>query len=220
MAADDINAQFQQHLGRAATAPELDYLNKFIGEGSLQPYEIGQILQGTPEFQKAQLERNTQALGQQFDQGSQGVLDRAAATANSQFASLGRPVTSAQSASVLQAGGQLAQQRQSLLSGFYGQGLNQNMNLYQNGAQNGLERGYGLRDQASQHAYDQGMFNRGNDLYQSYLNQANGQQRNRGYGQLGGALLGGAAGAYMPGGGAMTGMLGARLGAGAGGGLF
>ncbi len=142
-----IQEQFQAILGRAATPSELQYLGKFMDEGHLQPQEIGQFLQSMPEFQQTQLNKNTQAYGAQLNEQNKAILDQAGAAANSRFASLGRPNTSAQGASVLQAGGQLAQQRQSLLADFYGRGLNQNQAL---GAQQGsyaLQRGYGQRDE-------------------------------------------------------------------------
>jgi len=154
MADTQIDAQFMQLLGRPATPDEREYFGKFINQGELQVHEIGQILQSTPEFQKAQLGKDTAAYGQQLNAQNADILNMAGAQANSRFASLGRPNTSAMGASVMQAGGQLAQQRQSALADFYGRGLQSNAAL---GAQQGMaatDRGYQERDTVRQRNWD------------------------------------------------------------------
>lgn len=149
-----INEQFQQILGRQPTQDEFQYLNRFISEGQLQPHEVGQFLQSMPEYQNTLLNQNTAQYGQQLNEQNKAILDQAGAAANSRFASLGRPNTSAMGASVLRAGGQLAQQRQSALADFYGRGLQQNMqNVYGQG-QSALQRGYGLRDETRNRGYE------------------------------------------------------------------
>lgn len=148
-----IREQFSQILGRGPTQAEIDYLSKFMAEGSLQAHEIGQLLQGTPEYQSTQLNKNTAQYGEQLNQQNAAILDQAGAAANSRFASLGRPNTSAMGASVLAAGGQLAQQRQSALADFYGRGLQQNAALGAQQGQQAMARGYGLRDETRQRGY-------------------------------------------------------------------
>jgi hypothetical protein len=148
-----IVGQFQNILGRAPTQSEINYFSKFIGEGQLQEQEIGQILQSTPEFQQTLLQKNTQQFGDQLNQQNSAILDQAAAATNSRFASLGRSGSSAMAASVAQAGGQLAQQRQSALAQFYGQGLQNNAaNQYRQG-QDALSRGYGRQEEARGRSY-------------------------------------------------------------------
>lgn len=158
---NSLEGQFQSTLGRAPTEDELAFFNRFITEGSLQPHEIGQILQGTPEFQRTQLNQNTNALDSRLqasdNQALQYGADVAGAKAQSRFAGLGRPNSSALAASVFGQTGQmannLAQQRQSALASFYGNGLQKNMNAYGDQAQTPLARGYGLRDETRQRNY-------------------------------------------------------------------
>jgi len=169
----DINQYFQDHLGRAADQGEFDFFNRLISNGHIQPYEIGQVLQGTPEYQSALLSKNTAKYGDQLNAQNAGILDQAAAAANSRFTSLGRPVTSAQSASVLQAGGQLAQQRQSALADFYGRGLQQNASISQMQGNSALGRAYQLQDESRQRAYQLDDFNRMHDLQQDQMNASN-----------------------------------------------
>lgn len=215
----DVADQYQSVLGRAPTSAESDYLNKFLQEGSLQPYELGQILQGSPEFQKTQLMKNGQQYSDLLGASDANILGKAGAQIQSQFAEQGRPVSSGQIGALAQAGQNLAQQRQSALASFYGNGLNQNQSLYAQGGQNALDRGYGIRDNQTQFSQNMALANQQNGFYQNYLNQANRIQRNQGLGSaiggglglIGGGLAGGPMGAAAGGG------AGSRIGSGLGG---
>lgn len=213
MAYEDINRQFMQFLGRAATPDEVAYLSKFIQEGSLQPAEIGQIVQGLPEFQDRRLDADVGRYREALAASDQDILGRAGAAINSQFASLGRPVTSAQAGALGQVAQNLAQQRQSALANFYGQGLRETSALQRAYGQGVLERGYGLRDDALSHQRQLSLTREGNyaqkDLYSQYAHNQKRQAQNQFIGQLGGAAIGGAFG----------GLPGARLGASVGGGF-
>lgn len=228
----DINGEFQKFLGRGPTQAENDYFQKFITEGSIQPYEIGQVLQALPEFQQSKLEKNTSALGDRLGASNEQIMQRGAdmawAQAQSRFAGLGRPNSSALAASVFGQQGQLAQglaqQRQSALAQFYGQGLQQNMALQQQGGQSALERGYGLRDETRQFGQQMQLARYSQDNYNNYLAQANKRARNQGMGSMLGAGLGLAAGAAfaaptggmsMGEGALMGGSFGSRIGGGA-----
>lgn len=157
-----LDIQFQRILGRAPTSDELSYFQKFIDAGELQNEEIGQILQSTPEFQQAQLQKNTADFGQRLQANDQQILqqgsDIAGAQATSRFAGLGRPNSSALAASVFGQTGKLAsslaQNRQSALADFYGRGLQQNAALGAQQGQNSLNRGYGLRDETRRRGYE------------------------------------------------------------------
>lgn len=150
-----LTNQFRDVLGRLPSQDELDYFQKFITEGRIQPQEVGQILQSTPEFQQTQLNKNTEAYGQRLDASNNEALQRGAdvagAQAQSRFAGLGRPNSSALAASVFgqtgQLAGQLAQQKQSALASFYGQGLQTNQNAYAQQGQGILNNAYGMRDE-------------------------------------------------------------------------
>lgn len=221
----DINEQFRSILGRAPTQAETDYFQKFLSEGSIQPYEVGQILQATPEFQQARLQKDTADYGQKLQESDNQIMQRGAdiagAQAASRFAGLGRPNSSALAASVFGQQGQLAtglaQQRQSALASFYGQGLQNNASLYQQGGQNGLERAYGLRDESRQFAQQQDLANRGMAAYNGYLDRANRQQRQQGMASFGGAIAGGLVGGLIPGGSPLGAMAGSSIGSKAGG---
>ena len=181
--------------------------------------KIGQILQATPEFQQANLQKQTTQYGEQLNSQNQGILDQAGAQAQSRFAGLGRPQTSALGASIMQAGGQLAQQRQSALADFYGRGLQQNQALQQQGGASGLDRAYGLRDETRQFGQQMALAKYQQDNYNNYLNQANSAKRRQAIGQAIGAIGGGLLGSYLApvGGGAAGAMAGGQIGSSAGG---
>lgn len=177
-----IASQFQQILGRTPTPDELDYFNKFVASGDLQPQEIGQILQSLPEYQSSQLTKNTAQFGQTLQANDSAVLSQAAdrfgAQAQSKFAGLGRPNSSAMAAQVFSQGGQLAgqlaQSRQSALASFYGQGLQNNAAL---GAQQGMgatQRGYNERDTKRQRGWDIEDYYRQKNDYQDEKNASSG----------------------------------------------
>ncbi len=152
--AAQIAQQFQSILGRAPTPAEVASFGKYIDDGSLDAHEIGQVLQSSPEFQNTLLNKNTDQFGERLNAQNGAILDQAGAAANSHFSSLGRANTSAMGASVLAAGGQLAQSRQSALADFYGRGLQQNAALGAANGQNALARGQYLGDRTHQEKMD------------------------------------------------------------------
>ena len=177
-----INGQFQNLLGREVSQDEFGYFQKLIDSGQLDVHEIGQILQSHPEYQNKQLNADTEAYGAKLAAGDNQILqqgaDVAGAQAQSRFASLGRPNSSAMAAQVYGQTGQiaqgLAQRRQGALADFYGKGLQNNAAL---GAQNGqgaLARSYFTQDRAHQEAQDQYWYNRQGNDYQNAKNAAGG----------------------------------------------
>ena len=171
---EDINRQFSQLLGRGASADELAYLGKFIDEGHLQPFEISQLIQAMPEYQQKQLNADTSAYGDLLAKSDADVLGKAGAAINSQFARLGRPVSSGQVGALAQVGQNLAQQRQSALAQFYGNGLNTNRSLAQGYGQNALSRGYGLRDEARHRGWEIEDYYRQQNDFNNYQNAHSG----------------------------------------------
>ncbi len=206
-----ITQALQQGLGRMPTQNEIDQYSKYVKTGDLDYGEIGQIAQGLPEADRARLDQYATQFGDKLNAQNGAILDQAGAAANSRFTSLGRANTSAMGASVLAAGGQLAQQRQSALAAFYGRGLQNNMNAYQEQGQNALGRGQALGD--SRTAFNRGLLgyqtqrnDYGADLYNQEL-----KNKKQAFGQLTGGLGGAAVG------GILGGAPGARVGAGVGG---
>lgn len=198
-----LDQQFQAILGRPANAAERAYMSKLMDSGDIGAHEIGQILQGTPEFQNKLLEQNTTAFGNKLNQQNEAILGQAGNVAQARFAGLGRPQTSAIGASVGQAAGSLAQSRQSTLANFYGQGLNQQAQNYQAGANNALERSYGIQDENRQFIQNYQLAKLQGDQYGNAVNQANSLARKQaqgraigsGIGAIGGAVVGGPFGA-------------------------
>ncbi len=148
-----IAQQFQSVLGRPPSADEIASFGKYLDDGSLDAHEIGQVLQSSPEFQKSQLERDTTQYGERLNAQNGAILDQAGAAANSRFASLGRPNTSAMGASVLAAGGQLANQRASALADFYGRGLQRNAALSEEQGTGALSYAHGLQAEQRRRKY-------------------------------------------------------------------
>ncbi len=69
--ADQVTAQFQQNLGRAPTADELSHFGALVASGQ-DPYQIGQALQQTQEYQNtANTNFQNQLKGQLQDSNSQ-----------------------------------------------------------------------------------------------------------------------------------------------------
>ena len=198
----DIFTQFRNVLGRDPNQSEIDYYNKFLETSNgLDPYELGQALQATPEFQTKQ----TETLGKQYEQqlanADVNTLNQAANQINSNFSALGRGNSSALTAQLAQVSQGLANQRQSALADFYRGGAANTVNMSQNRGMGAIERAYGLRDEARQRGYQIDDLNRYQDIYNDYLNrQAKTQRRQaiaQGVGTLFGTAVGAGAGAAM-----------------------
>lgn len=215
-----INQLFQQYLGRYANDSELKFLEPYVKNGYITPYEIGQYIQGTPEAQAPRLEQYGQKYAGQLTSQNNQILDQAAKSINGNFAELGRGSgSSGMGNSLLQAGQQLAAQQAPSIAQFYGGGYGNLLGQYQGNGAAALDRGYGLKDAYRQHAWDVENFGLQQNAYNDYLNSANRRARNGAWGSFIGGGLGAAIGGFVPGGG----MAGAKLGAGLGsmgGGLF
>lgn len=214
----DINAIFQQYLGRAATPDEAAYLQKYINDGNLQAGEIGTILQSHPEYQAKQLESNLGKYEQMMQTNDQAALQRGAdiagAQATSRFASLGRPNSSAMAAQVFGQTGKMAQglaeQRQAALADFYGRGLENNASMAASQGQNTLGQAYGMRRANIQRQWDIADYDRQQNDYNNYVNSANRSKRASALLGFGGAAAGGVVGAVA--GGPMGAVVGSSIG--------
>jgi hypothetical protein len=169
--------QFQRVLGRAPRPDEISYFTKFINEETLSPYEIGQVLQSTPEYQSTMLKKQGQG----------------------QFRRLGRPDSSGYAGAFAGAAKDLAASRQASLAQFYGGGLQTaQANVYGQGM-GAIGRGNQLTDRRQQRAWDLEDYYRQKEDYlgamkaQSGLNLKS-QLIGGGIGILGGAASGYAGG--------------------------
>jgi hypothetical protein len=169
-----VAQQFVSILGRRATPEELDHFGKFIDQGHLDPTEIGQVLQSSPEYQNTLLKQQGQQYGDMLAQGDEAQLGRANSQITAQLARAGRSGSSALESGLAQAAGGLAQQRQSALAAFYGRGLQQNAGLGQQMGAGALSRGYGLRDEARQRNYQIEDYYRQQNDYNNYQNAHSG----------------------------------------------
>lgn len=195
--------QLASLLGRGLNPSEMDFVKKLMTDGEISEFEAGQYLSGLPEFQQNLLDNQATALEGRLAGSDEAILGRAAKVANSQFAGLGRNATSAQSASVLQAGGNLAQQRQSLLAQFYGQGQQNIQNNYLNRSQNALERAYQNRDSAVAFGRQNFMYDRYKRDYEDQIKTQSRRNLQAGLWGAAGQLPGQLAKAYFAQGGGM-----------------
>lgn len=177
-----INDEFQRILGRAPTQEESQFFQRFIDEGHIQPYEVGQFLQSQPEAQQRRLPGMANQYSQYLAQQDEELLNRSGQQLQSQFARQGRSIGgSGYAAAYANAGRDLALARQQPLSAFYGNQLQNISGGYGQGAQS-LQRGYGLRDEQRQRNWDV------EDYYREQ-NDLQGQLRGQGVRNMQGALL-------------------------------
>lgn len=202
-----IQDAFRRVLGREPRADEINFFKKFMDSGDLDEYEIGQILGATPEAQQA---LNTQQTGQYRDilaQTDEDTLGRAGDALTSQFRKAGRsPSSSGYVAAFADAARMLAVQRQQAVGQFAAGGLGNIQQAYAGQGAGAQERGYGQRDVKQNRAWGIEDYYRQKSDYDNYLNQQNRLNRQRAFGQLGGAVIGAGLGGAIGGfGGARTG---------------
>jgi hypothetical protein len=143
-----IEGAFQSILGRNPTADEQGYFQKFIDQGYLQPYEVGQILQSTPEYQQRLLQQQVPQLEKMYAANDERIMGLAGDALARRFAQQGRTVTgSGYTQAYMNSARDLAAQRQNQLASFYHGGLGQLRQMpYEQGQYALMNRGYGQRD--------------------------------------------------------------------------
>lgn len=164
-----VDSMFQQHLGRAGTGAEHSFLQKYVDAGQLDPMQIGQYLQGTPEALASRLGKQQGQYQGLLTQNNNQILGQAADAANSSFAQNGRQFSSGQGNAVLQAGQQLASQQSPMIANFYGQGQQGLNDQYSQVGQGALQRAYNLQDQQTQWAREDSNYNRQQNDFNNYL---------------------------------------------------
>lgn len=160
-------------LGRALNPAELDFVKKLMTDGQISEFEVGQYLSGLPQQQQKLLDSQTDAFSGRLGQSDDAILGRAAKQIDSRYSGLGRNTTSAQAASLMQAGGALAQNRQSQLADFYGRGLSQIQGNQAAYGQNALARAYQNRDSAVAFGRQNYMYDRYKRDYEDQINTQN-----------------------------------------------
>lgn len=154
-----VDYLFQSTLGRTPSQIESDYFAKQIAQG-VSPYELQNLLQNTPEYQKiqadaqqkqlqAQAQAAQDALGQSLQQQTQQAFNLAAPNIIGSYMRSGRLNSSGLNSAMAQA----MQQLQSQAQGFLGQ--------------------VGYQQAVAQQGYNQQNFlNQQNQAFQNYLRQS------------------------------------------------
>mgnify|MGYP001561664900 FL=1 len=208
----DIGTQFQEALGREAKPEEIAYFEKFMKEGQLDPYEVGQILKSTPEAQTSLQKKQYEELSGQLGKYDEQLLGQAQSQLTGQYRQMGRPFTSAYDNAFAQAAQQLAMNRQPFMTQYLAGGQGDLRSQYLGAGQQAIGRGYGLRDETRQRGYALEDYYRQADYYNNLMNQQNRWNKNQALFGAGGALLGAGIGAVVPGGGMDGAQLGGQLG--------
>jgi hypothetical protein len=185
----EIDQMFQQHLGRNGTSAEHSFLKDYIDQGVINPYQIDQYLQGTPEAMQSRMGQQGQQYQDLLAKNNQQILGQAADAANASFAQNGRQFSSGQGNAVIQAGQQLASQQSPAIAAFYGNNFNGLNQAYSGAGQGALQRAYGLQDANTQHAWDMQNFYMQKDATGDMLNTQNRQNFQNGLIQGGFGLL-------------------------------
>lgn len=155
MAMDDraIREQFQRILGRDARPDEIQVFNEFMRDNDLTPFEIGQAVQGLPEYQNRLLEQQGQQYKGYLDANDDYTLGKAQSQIQSQFARMGRPSSSGYTSAFANAAKDLAAMKQDRLAQFYGGGFGNIRALAAGQGEGATQRGYGLRDERRQRGW-------------------------------------------------------------------
>lgn len=181
-----INSVFQQYLGRQPTPSEMQGFSSAIQSGVLDPTGLSLFLQGSSQYQQAQIPGQTSQYQNTLQQGNQNILQQGMNQAQQMFAQNGRQNSTGLSSAYAQVAGNLAAQQSPQVANFQGQ-LQQNaLNPNQYGQQYlGNQQNYQNQQFQQSQAVQQ------NNWYQQALGQNFAQQNKNNLYQLGGSLLGG-----------------------------
>lgn len=212
---NDIREQIKQSLGREATQAEINSFMQYANNGSvsLTPFDVGQILQGTPEYQNTMLGKQGGQFNELISQGDNRLLGNAQGMLTSQFAQQGRSIgNSGYLNAFAQAAANIAQAKQQQLASFYGGGFGE---IRQNAA------GQGNTAQQFGRSQQESSLDRSREIEDYYrmqndYNTSMSSQRRRERVGAFGSIVGGAIGAY---GGPVGAIAGSKIG-GSLGGLF
>lgn len=165
-----LRETFKSILGRDPTEDENKFFQKFISDGQLQEYEIGQILGATPEAQQKLLDTQSGQYEQRLAQGDERMLGQAGDQITQRLLQQGRSATgSGYMGAYFSAARDLASARQNKLADFYGGGLQGVQQNYLSQGQGAQQRGYGLRDETRQREYALADYYRQQNDFNNYL---------------------------------------------------
>lgn len=184
-----INSLFQQYLGRSPTPAEMTGFQSALTSGVTDATGLGLFLQGSSQYQQAQIPGQTQQFSNTLQKNNQQILSQGFDQAQQQFAQQGRPNSSGLSSAFAQVSGNLAAQQSPQVAQFQGQ-LQQNAMNPNQYAQNYLNNQSTVQQQGFQNQQAQ----QGNAWYQQALQQNFGQQNKNNQNQLLAAGIGGLSG--------------------------
>lgn len=134
--AGTIDQMYQDLLARGATPAELEHLGTMMATGEIDPYEIQQFIQATPEYQTAQTERNVSKLGDVLKGYDTSYFKQMAPEIMSQYAKAGIQHSPALDYALTNLQSQIANKRGEYLAGLTYEGSqraqNQQMSDYGN----------------------------------------------------------------------------------------
>jgi len=191
---DQINAIFQQYLGRAPSPQELQGFTQAMQQGELDPITMTMFIQSTSEYQQKQIPQQAQQYASQLqpllDKSSQNQMNKGYDAAVGRYAAMGRPDSTGLASSFAQVSGDIAANNSGLVAqqvgGYLGGAYGGNTQTQQGSAgiyPSQYNRVQGQNFQASQAALDR-------QAYADYYNQAQKQAKQNQWFQLGGSLLG------------------------------
>lgn len=184
-----INQVFQQYLGRLPTPSELNGFSSAIQSGVLDPTGLSLFIQGSSQYQQAQIPGQTQQYANTLQQGNSNILQQGMQQAQQQFAQNGRQNSTGLNSAYAQVASNLAAQQSPQIANFQGQ-LQQNALNPNQYAQNYL----GGQQQYQQNQFTASQNALANQYYQQALGQNQSQSNKNNLYSLGGSLLGAAGG--------------------------
>lgn len=208
----DIQSQFVRVLGREARPDEIEYFKQAVDKGDLSPYEVGEILTGTQEYQTRLLSTQGQDYTRLLAANDSDVLRRAEDQISGSLARQGRGGSSSYTAAFANAARDLAIARQSQLGDFYKARLGGLANQGVQGSLMARGRAAGLADETRQRQYDLQDFYRQANYNRDWLDYMDRQNRRKSEGAFLGSIAGGALGLGLSGGNPFGGFAGAQVG--------
>lgn len=216
----DLVQSFQRTLGRPPRGDEADFFLKQAEKNNLSAFEIGEILSGAPEAQRAQTQQDIRGYRDLASESDAYTLGKAQESLEAKFRGMGRSASgSAYAAAFADVAQKLAAQRSSQLADLYRQRSGATAGAEAERSTGLRQLGYDLDKERRQRAYALEDFYMQRDAFNDQMNAINRMRRKSGLGQMAGGLAGAGLG-YLALGGAGGAMFGSQLGSQAGGGLF
>ena len=220
----DLVQSFQRTLGRPPRGDEADFFLKQAEKNNLSAFEIGEILSGAPEAQRAQTQQDIRGYRDIASESDAYTLGKAQESLEAKFRGMGRSASgSAYAAAFADVAQKLAAQRSSQLADLYRQRSGASAGAEAERSTGLRQLGYDLDKERRQRAYALEDFYMSRDLQNDYMNQVRRSRRGAAIGQMAGMAAGAGIGFAASGGNPMGAYYGSQAGGqfgGGAGGLF